>query len=222
MEFGNLKDFKKLRKYLEKCLMDDAQPISCRLFDHLSNDDEIVFVDANEDELLSFHHSAKACNLADQITAISYLLSSPRSNIACAHLQGIFLVQLDILRETLREITQSNDTYKETYAEKFVRSWSGYIKHPSGTAFAHTCFAEFELDNEVKINTEYLFSISDIKAHERDSLKNKLQDQIVTVEYPKRQLIEKFISDCETRIQKIIALESSVKLEKRVQVKLLS
>lgn len=221
MEFGNLEDFNKLHKHLAKCLMDENEPISCRLFDHLSEDVEIVLVDAKENELLSFHHSAKACNLAEQITAISYLLRSPRSSIACAHLQGVVLVQLDIFRETLREITQSTDTYHETIAEKIIRSWSGYIKHPSGTALAHVCFAEFEFANEIKIDTDFLLSISDMKARERDRLKNDLQDKIVTIEYPNRLMIEEFLSDCEARIRKIISLERLVHSRNRVHAGLL-
>lgn len=221
MDFGNSRDFKKLCQHLAKCLMDEEEPISCKLFDHLFEDDEIVLVDARENELLSFQHSAKACNLAGQITAISYLLRSPRSNIACTHLQGAVLVQLDIFRETVREITQSADTYQKTDGEKVVRSWSGYIKHPSGTAFAHTCFAEFEFANEIKIDTDYLLSISDMKARERDRLKNDLQDNIVTIEYPNRLMIEEFISDCAARIQKIISLETSGKLRNRVYARLL-
>ena len=221
MEFGNLKDFKKLREYLENHLMDKSEPISCKLLDHISKNDEIVLVDTEENELDSFHHSSEACNLAKQITAISYLLSSPRSNIACTHFQGVVLVQLDIFRETLREISKRANIYQETVAEKSVRSWSGYIKHPSGTAFAHTCFSEFTLADEIKIDTDFLLSISDIKAQERDSLKNGLQNKIVTIEYPTRLLIERFLSDCETRIRQIITHELPMKSQNRIRAKLL-
>jgi hypothetical protein len=201
----NLGNFQELRKLLNETLRDEfGAPISCRLYDAPDSNGAIALIDDTE-EVIDFH-IAEACNIAALVNSLERVLSLPRSNVACNELSEVLLLTLDVLRENIRDASAS-DRYQETEADKNIRSWAGFIKHPKDYVFAHRCFSEIyppTTPTTVLIDSSFLKNWSGLNSRERDAKKNDLANRIVAVEMPSVCEISDFFNSCAGHLTKLV------------------
>lgn len=200
-----LKEFSELRKRLNGSLMDQSgAPLSCCLYECKSARGSLSVINEAGDELAC--HVAEACNIASLINSLERILSLPRSNIACSEISEIFLLTLDVLREYIRAATVACP-YHETQADKTIRAWAGFIKHPKDYVFAHICLSEFHEDSDphsATITSQFLRNWDGLNNRQKDEKKAALADCIVVVELPSIDEISEFFDSCAKHLQALI------------------
>ncbi len=204
-------DFVKLRSSLrEKLIGEDNEPLSCQLYDAPSSKGSLSL--EFEDGSSELFHVAEACNIAKVIASVDRILSLPRSNIACEELSEVLLLRLDVLREYV-ETTFKNThggQYKQTEADKVIRRWAGFLKHPCDYVFAHRCSPwELEFDEPtIEINCDFLASWDTFNSKVRDEKKSELANQAVSVTLPETLKLDAFFHSTADHLRKLIALNS--------------
>ncbi|MDA7425575.1 hypothetical protein [Thalassococcus lentus] len=203
----DLRTFSELRDLLDaKLTTHDGEPLSCELYECSNPTGKLSLIAEDGKEIV--FHVAEACNIANLVLSIDRILSSPRSNKGCAQLSDIFLVNLDILREYIRAALPS-DWYAETDADKNVRFWAGFIKHPRDYVFAHRCLADMyeNLDPApAVINSDFLSTWHGLSNSEKDRKKADLAHRVVEVQLPSISEISDFFTSCSKHLQKMIEL----------------
>lgn len=202
----NLSDFQELRNQLKNALRDQSgEPISCRLYGASAAQGSLSITSESGD-LVDFH-IAEACNIASIINSLERILSLPRSSVACNELSEILLLTLDVLRENIRAASVS-DHYQETDADKKVRSWAGFIKHPKDYVFAHRCLADIYPSTDpptVVIDSNFLEKWSGLKHREKDLKKHELANRIVAVKMLSVSDLSNFFESCAEHISKMLS-----------------
>ncbi|WP_372990258.1 hypothetical protein [Sulfitobacter sp.] len=202
-------DFLVLRVRLNRSLRDQSgEPLSCQLYDCDSAAGSLSLIDDYGDEVE--FHVAEACNIANLITSLDRILSLPRSNIACSDMSEIFLISLDVLREYIQAASEP-DRYQETEADKNIRAWAGFIKHPQRYVFAHRCLSDSYEDanpETATISTNYLRSWDGLNRREKDARKADLAHRIVAVELPSVDEVSEFYNSCAKHLQVLIKSEN--------------
>ncbi|MGO7906877.1 hypothetical protein ELG83_24770 (plasmid) [Rhizobium leguminosarum] len=201
-------DFRTLTQQLHQSLIaQNGEPLSCELYATPFSHGSITVEYDNGDQ---DHHVAEACNIAAVISSIGRILSLPRSNIACEEMSEVLLLRLDVLREYIRAAieTAHKGTYSETDADRMVRRWAGFLKHPSEYVFAHRCLSSTGTTFDppaIEINCAFLASWDKLKLYERDQKKSDLAHQIVSVNFPSIAKIDAFFKATANHINKLIA-----------------
>ncbi|MEO9897743.1 MAG: hypothetical protein ABJD13_11570 [Paracoccaceae bacterium] len=200
-------DFRILKETLKKTLYDAGEPLSCLWhnatdrFDHL-----IVEYEDGDKET----HVAEACNLAAVVSGLERLLSLPRSHIACSELSEIALLQLDVLREYLRDAVPTGDL-PETQNELVVRLWAGFLKHPRQLVSAHRCDWIPENDDTSVLGTDAILAwdtelrTAQNRNAKRDELKRQFANSVATIQLPEVSFLVQFLNDCGTRANRPLA-----------------
>jgi hypothetical protein len=200
-----LGDFLELRKRLNNSLKDQSgEPLSCHLYDCEGATGSLTLLDETGD-VIDFH-IAEACNIAGLIGSLNRILSMPRSNVACSEMSEIFLMSLDVLREYIRAAS-APDRYQEADADKNIRAWAGFIKHPQEYVFAHRCLSDTYEDlnpEAVNITSKYLKSWDGLNKREKDAKKAALAHRIVAVELPSIDEVSEFYESCSLHLQAMI------------------
>ncbi len=203
----DLKDFSELCMLFSKILKTDSEdPLSCLLYE--SNDATRSISSAGDDGDI---HIAEACNIAGHIQAVEQILSLPSSDIACADLSEMFLLSLDVLREYIRAALPA-DRYLEMAADRNIRAWSGFIKHPKDYVFAHRCFSDTDVNLDpsvVVIDSDFLKNWEGLSSREKDQRKMDLAHRTVTVELPSIDEVSDFFGSCAKHINDLIALSTT-------------
>jgi len=210
----NKSDFRTLHSALRNTLIaNDGQPLSCLLhdMDHPHGLITLQLPDGAFEPL----HVAEACNIANVIKSVERILTLPRSNIACQEMTEVLLLRLDVLREYLLAAIRRYDglSYLETEADRAVRRWAGFLKHPSDFVFAHSCLSAWEISfdpSPINIDCAFLASWDGLKAHERDNKKSDLAHGIVRVQLPDVRKIEAFFQSSAKHLQDLLTASSQV------------
>ncbi|TBD43456.1 MULTISPECIES: hypothetical protein [Rhizobium] len=205
-------DFQRLKARLSETLTDDTgDPLSCLLHEapHSHGLLNLSFGDGER----GFSHVAEACNIANVITSIERILSLPRSNIACEEMAEVLLLRLDVLREYIYTANKRSQSvqYAETEADRVIRRWAGFLKHPSDYVFAHSCFSDLEISFDppaIDIDCAFLASWDSLKIGERDQRKAELAHQLVIVRLPEIGKIEAFFKSSADHLKLLIAANS--------------
>ncbi|TBG84492.1 hypothetical protein ELG69_10420 [Rhizobium leguminosarum] len=211
MAYGKA-DFRRLKVILCETLTDDnGDPLSCLLHEspHSHGLLNLSFCGGEHE----FHHVAEACNIANVITSIERILSLPRSNIACQEMAEVLLLRLDVLREYICTAIKRSETshYSETEADRAIRRWAGFLKHPSDYVFAHGCFSDLEMSFDppaIEIDCAFLTSWDSLKIGERDQRKSDLAHRLVIVRLPGIDKIEAFFKSSADHLKDLIAANS--------------
>lgn len=205
-------DFQRLKVTLSEILTDDTgEPLSCLLHEtpHSHGLLNLKFGDG-EDEFL---HVAEACNIASIITSIKRILSLPRSNVACEEMAEVLLLRLDVLREFICTAIKRSESvqYAETEADRVIRRWAGFLKHPSDYVFAHSCFSDLEIPFDppaIEIDCSFLANWDRLSISERDQRKSELAHRLVIVRLPETRKIESFFKSSGDHLKQLIAANS--------------
>ncbi|RNF33372.1 hypothetical protein A7A09_016565 [Paracoccus methylarcula] len=115
------------------------------------------------------------------------------------------LLRLDVLREYIRDLL--GDTYtQEQDAERLVRNWAGFLKHPRGFALAHRCDFEWEdAEGILRLDNEAVKEFGRIRQNDdKDRAKEKYRNNPVEVILPTVDEIESFFKVCQNRMQAAI------------------
>ncbi|TBC98940.1 hypothetical protein ELH24_09770 [Rhizobium ruizarguesonis] len=211
MAYGKA-DFRRLKIILCETLTDDTgDPLSCLLHEtpHSHGLLNLSFCGGEHE----FHHVAEACNIANVITSIERILSLPRSNIACQEMAEVLLLRLDVLREYICTAIKRSESshYSETEADRAIRRWAGFLKHPSNYVFAHSCFSDLEVSFDppaIEIDCDFLASWDSLKIGERDQRKSELAHRLVIVRLPETGKIEAFFKSSADHLKHLIAANS--------------
>jgi len=147
------------------------------------------------------------------IKSIERILSLPRSNVACEEMSEVLLLRLDVLREYLVAAIkrQEGATYMETEADRVIRRWAGFLKHPSDFVFAHSCLSSWEIFFDpapVDIDCAFLANWDGLKPYERDQKKSDLAHSIVRVQLPQVSKIEAFFESAMNHLQNLVTASS--------------
>ncbi len=207
----NKADFLRLREAFRNSLVADGEPISCRLHD-ADNSHGLLTLVMPDGEHLPLH-VAEACNIANVIKSIERILSLPRSNVACEEMSEVLLLRLDVLREYLVAAIkrQEGATYMETEADRVIRRWAGFLKHPSDFVFAHSCLSSWEISFDpapIDIDCAFLANWDDLKPYERDRKKSDLAHSIVRVQLPQVSKVESFFQSSAKHLQELLTVSS--------------
>ncbi|MDU0343188.1 hypothetical protein [Bosea rubneri] len=198
--------FRELKAEFDTALLDaDGDPRSCRLYDV-----EMVEGDFKESDDLAavLHqlHIPEACNIAAVISSVQRLLSLPRSEVACRELSEVLITSLDMLRENIRDAVGHAAGYQETDADRVIRRWAGFLKHPRQYVFAHRCFDGSELGDldRIEIDTEFLTSWDQLNARERDRKKAELARKFTVAKLPAVSELTNFFVSCAGHLDLLI------------------
>ncbi len=201
-------DFSKLHAALRKALFDsNNEPIFCQLHSYPNAKGAIVVQD-EEGEALDLH-VAEACNIASVVCSIERILSLPRSNIACQDLSEVLLLRLGVLREYIRASfdAEFNASYQETPADKIIRQWAGFLKHPGDYVFAHRCLVSWDIireDDKVGIDTNYLTAWDGLSGKEKDKKKDELRNKISNIVLPPNHDVVSFFESCRSHLENLV------------------
>lgn len=186
---------------------ENNEPLSCVLYESPSVHGALIvqFDDGVEDH----YHVAEACNIAAVINSVRRILSLPRSEIACEEMSEVLILRLDVLREYIRATVETSHkgSYSESEADKMIRRWAGFLKHPSDYVFAHRCLSSDGVTYEppaIEIDCAFLTRWDSLKPRERDMMKADLKNQIVTVGLPAVDQIEAFLTSSAQHINELI------------------
>ncbi|CDZ31171.1 Hypothetical protein NGAL_HAMBI490_60500 [Neorhizobium galegae bv. officinalis] len=201
-------DFRRLLATLRGTLITrEGEPLSCALHDAEHSHGLLTLV-LPDGKLLPLH-VAEACNIADVIKSVERILNMPRSNVACSELSEVLLLRLDVLREYIAAAVKRHDglSYTETEADRVIRRWAGFLKHPSDYVFAHRCLASWELSFDppaIQIDCAFLAAWDAFRPAERDQKKSDLAHQVVEVELPEVAKIEAFFQSSAKHVGDLI------------------
>lgn len=200
----SLDEFRMLKAGFRAKLIAPAtnEPLICNLHECMNVPGTIII---NYADGTSDRHVAEACNVAAIVNSVDRLLSLPRSTVACEDLSEVLLLRLDVLREYVRDLIPY-ETSTEAAAEKLIRAWAGFLKHPRGFVLAHRCIVDWvdfeetvELDNNAVINFSELGNNA-----QKDLAKDKFRNEPVRVSLPTVAEIEQFFEVSCKRMQKAI------------------
>lgn len=200
-----LGEFLEMRKSLNRSLkIESGEPLSCQLYE-CSSAAEVFSINDGAGDFLDFH-VAEACNIAGLIASIERILSLPKSNVACNEMSEIFLLSLDVLREYIRAAVAVGQYY-ESEADKTIRAWAGFIKHPKDYVFAHRCLSDIYVgtsSQSATITSRFLKSWDGLTTREKDAKKSDLAHRLVFVEFPSVDEISDFFDSCAVHLQALI------------------
>lgn len=207
----NKADFLRLREVFRDSLVANGEPISCRLHE-ADNSHGLLTLVMPDGEHLPLH-VAEACNIASVIKSIERILCLPRSNVACEEMTEVLLLRLDVLREYMVAAIrrQEGAIYMETEADRVIRRWAGFLKHPSDFVFAHSCLSSWEISFDpapIDIDCAFLATWDGLKPHERDRKKSDLAHSIVRVKLPHLSKIEEFFESSKKHLQDLVTASS--------------
>lgn len=209
----NKADFQRLKATLSETLTDDTgELLSCLLHEtpHSHGLLNLTFGDGEYE----FLHVAEACNIASVITSIKRILSLPRSNVACEEMAEVLLLRLDVLREYISAAikrSQQSTQYAETEADRVIRRWAGFLKHPNDYVFAHSCFFDLEVSFDppaIEIDCAFLANWDNLDKRKRDQRKSELAHRLVIVRLPGIEEIEAFFTSSADHLKGLIAADS--------------
>jgi hypothetical protein len=186
-------DFRTLRqRFREKLFHNDVdEPLICALHEcsNAPGTVEITYPDGSKDV-----HVAEACNVAAVVASLDRLLSLPRSTVACEDLSEVLLLRLDVLREYVRDLVPYA-TVDEDQAEKTIRAWAGFLKHPRGFVLAHRCIVDWgDFDDAVCLDNDAVAAFSALGgAQEKDAAKDRYKNIPVDVCLPTVAELEAFL-----------------------------
>lgn len=205
-------DFQRLKASLSETLTDNAgEPLSCLLHETPGSHGLLNLSFGNGDnEVL---HVAEACNIASVITSIKRILSLPRSNLACEQMAEVLLLRLDVLREYICAAIKRSEAvqYAETEADRVIRRWAGFLKHPNDYVFAHSCFSDLDVSFDppaIEIDCAFLTNWDTLKISERDQRKSELAHRLVIVRLPGIDKIAAFFKSSADHLKDLIAANS--------------
>lgn len=147
-------------------------------------------------------HVAEACNVAAVVKSVELILSLPKSTVDCEDLSEVMLLRLDVLREYVRDLLPSSD-YEETEAEKLIRWWAGFLKHPRGFVLAHRCLGDWEgVEGALVLDREVVKKFRQIPSvQEKDRAKGEYRNKPVKVMLPTVDEIDDFFSACRRHME---------------------
>lgn len=202
-------DFQRLKTSLDETLTDDTgEPLSCLLHE-APRSHGLLNLDFGDGEH-ELYHVAEACNIANVITSIKRILSLPRSNVACEEMAEVLLLRLDVLREYICATIKRSQSvqHAETEADRVIRRWAGFLKHPSDYVFAHSCFSDLEVSFDppaIEIDCAFLANWDSLKISERDQRKSELAHRLVIVRLPEIGKVEAFFKSSADHLKDLIA-----------------
>lgn len=197
-------EFRELKAAFDAALLGtDGEPKSCRLYD-----DDLEEIEISDDlaSMLRQFHIPEACNIAGVISSIQRLLGLPRSDVACSELSEVLIISLDMLRENIRDAVGDRG-YLESDADRSIRRWAGFLKHPRNYVFAHRCFDdddELEALKPIKIDTEFLAAWDQLRTREKDRKKAELARNFVVATLPAVPELTNFFASCATHLDLLI------------------
>lgn len=205
-------DFRRLRaKLRETLILRDGSPLSCSLHEaeHAHGLLTLILPDGEHMPL----HVAEACNIADIVSSVDRILALPRSNVACRDMAEVLLLRLDVLREYIAAAVKRHEglCYGETEADRVIRRWAGFLKHPSEYVFAHRCLSSWEIAFDppaIRIDCSFLRGWDALKQSERDLKKTDLAHHVVEVHLPAVEQIEKFLEAASSHLEALIQASS--------------
>lgn len=210
----NLADFRLLlAAFNDNLTNEEGEALSCQLHETEFANGNIRFEIG--DTTIDDHHAAEACNVAGVISSVSRILSLPRSTIACEEMSEVLLLRLDVLREYIAALFTGRLTseYRETRADKTIRRWAGFLKHPKEYVFAHRCLASWDLAFDpplIKIDTAFLSQWDDLNSKQRDSRKTELAHHPVSVELPETTEITAFFTSCREHLTRLMSQKNRI------------
>lgn len=198
--------FRELKAAFDTALLDaEGEPRSCGLYTV-----EVAEADFKEaDDLAAVLHQLhipEACNIAGVISSVQRLLNLPRSDVACGELSEVLIISLDMLRENIRDAVGHAAGYQETEADRSIRRWAGFLKHPRQYVFAHRCFDDSELGDleRVKIDTEFLTAWDRLNSREKDRKKSELARKFAVATLPAVSELTNFFASCAGHLDLLI------------------